>query len=187
MFWKWRENCINCFTWTTTGAGLLRGNNHRWFCKVICILIVWKRWSLIVFLDNRFPCNRYLKVELFESTFMLAKYLSLWTSVSNTFAPKSICYKFPTDQKKNVQPQNELLLFFYRFFSPLASTSTNKKWIKNCYIHTKVFFVCKHFTYVSVTNSNFLPCELRRRGGNMNSTRFYSRLFALHYLIWIRK
>lgn len=46
----------------------------------------------------------------------------------------------------------------------------------------KKFFVCKHFTYVSVTNRIFFG-ELRL-GGNMNSTRFCPvPSFALHYLI----
>lgn len=45
----------------------------------------------------------------------------------------------------------------------------------------KIFFVCKHFTYVSVTNRIFF-WELRGRGGNMNSTPLFCHLS--HYIIW---
>lgn len=76
-----------------------------------------------------------------------------------------------------------LLLFFYRSFS--SSHSRGKKWIKNCYIHMKFRFVCKHFTYVTVTNRIF-SSSWSFSGGNMNSSlAFFGPHFALHYLIWM--
>lgn len=47
------------------------------------------------------------------------------------------------------EPQNEQFYCFSIVFYP--SELFNER-----YIHTKIFFVCKHFTYVSVTARRFL-------------------------------
>ena len=45
-------------------------------------------------------------------------------------------------------------IHYSSFFFPHRRVR-EKKWIKNCCIHMKIFFVCKHFTYVSVTTRKF--------------------------------
>ena len=80
--------------------------------------------------------------------------------VQNSFVSilKSIRSKFFSPFFLFDEPQNEVFIVFpsitrLRFF-PHRRVRV-KKWIKNCCIHMKIFLLCKHFTYVSVTTRNF--------------------------------
>jgi hypothetical protein len=96
----------------------------------------------------------------------------VWTKICSTTGAHHLKYSFDihllplSTHSKTVfltvcdEPQNEVFIVFPSIVIltlPLqaSTTTSSKKWIKNCCIHMKIFFVCKHFTYVSVTNRNF--------------------------------